>query len=107
MIGKALVREGARIRSTKLLMLCIFVAGAGANLPACTSMDFLTAMNSTAKTEAADQPAQKQTTSSTESTAKSGNWGYAPGNGTDPDDQWSRSQGILETTSPGCPFKFC
>jgi hypothetical protein len=41
-----------------------------------------------------------------EGAAFNGNWGYAPGNGVDPNDEWGRSSGVLDTTSPGCPFEF-
>ena len=42
-----------------------------------------------------------------EGAAYNGNWGFSPGNGVDPNDEWGRSSGVLDTTSPGCPFKFC
>ena len=108
MIGTAVSREWVRARMTKLLM-CIFSLAVAAVLPGCTSLESMTATASaetvTMTNTPTDQPDKKE--ASKEGAAYNGNWGYAPGNGLDPNDEWGRSSGVLDTTAPGCPFKFC
>jgi len=110
MIGAAvLLREWVHARMTKQLMCNIFSLAVTAVLPACTSLESMTAtalaetvtMTNTPTDELDKKEARK------EGAAYNGNWGYSPGNGVDPNDEWGRSSGVLETTSPGCPFKFC
>ena len=118
MIGRARLHEWVHARMTKLLMCSLFPVAVGSVLPGCTSAESVTATIASAqsvtttttskgKDDATDQSGKNQLDARKEDTANTGNWGYAPGNGTDPDDQWSRSRGVLDTTSPGCPFKFC
>jgi hypothetical protein len=108
MVGTALLREWVHARITKLLM-CIFSLAVAAVLPACTSLESMTATASaetvTMTNTPTDQPDKKEARK--EGAAYNGNWGYAPGNGLDPNDEWGRSSGVLDTASPGCPFKFC
>jgi len=110
MIGAAvLLREWVHARMTKQLMCNIFSLAVTAVLPACTSLESMTAtalaetvtMTNTPTDELDKKEARK------EGAAYNGNWGYSPGNGVDPNDEWGRSSGVLDTTSPGCPFKFC
>jgi hypothetical protein len=109
MIGTALLREWVHARMTKLLMCGIFSLAVAAVLPACTSLESMTATASaetvTMTNTRTDQLDKKEARK--EGAAYNGNWGYAPGNGLDPNDEWARSSGVLDTTSPGCPFKFC
>ena len=109
MIGTARLREWIHARKTKLLMCSIFSLAVAAVLPACTSLESMTATASaetvTMNNTPADQLDKKEVRK--EGAAYNGNWGYAPGNGVDPNDEWGRSSGVLDTTSPGCPFKFC
>jgi hypothetical protein len=106
MIGTALLREWVHARMTKLVMCSIFSLAVAAVLPACTSLESMTAAASAAMTNTpTDQLDKKEARK--EGAAYNGNWGYAPGNGVDPNDEWGRSNGILDTNSPGCPFKFC
>jgi hypothetical protein len=109
MTGTALLREWVPARMTKLLMRSIFSLAVAAVLPACTSLESMTATASaetvTMTNTPADQLDKKEVRK--EGAAYNGNWGYAPGNGVDPNDEWGRSSGVLDTTSPGCPFKFC
>jgi len=108
MIGTAVSREWVRAHMTKLLM-CIFSLAVAAVLPGCTSLESMTATASaetvTMTNTPTDQPDKKEARK--EGAAYNGNWGYAPGNGLDPNDEWGRSSGVLDTTAPGCPFKFC
>ena len=107
MIGTALLREWVPGCTTKLLMCSIF--SLAAVLPACTSLESVTATASaetvTMTNTPTDQLEKKEARK--EGAAYNGNWGYSPGNGVDPNDEWGRSSGVLDTTSPGCPFKFC
>src|SRR5262245_20957772 len=104
----ALLRECIHARMTKLLMGGTFSLAVAAGLPACTSLESVTAPASAERATMntpTDQLDKKE--GRKEGAAYNGNWGYAPGNGLDPNDEWGRSTGVLETTSPGCPFKFC
>jgi hypothetical protein len=107
MTGKALLHEWVHARMTKLLMCSIVPVAFAAVLPACTSVESVTATASaqsvTMTNTSTDQFDKKDDRKV--GTAYNGNWGYAPGNGVD--DQWGRSGGVLDTTAPGCPFKFC
>jgi hypothetical protein len=106
MIGTALLCEWVHARTRKLLMCSIFSLAVAAVLPACTSLESMTATASAAMTNTpTDQFDKKEARK--EGAAYNGNWGYAPGNGMDPNDEWGRSSGVLDTNSPGCPFKFC
>jgi len=111
MMSKALLHEWVHARMMKLLMCSIFPVVAAAVLPACTSVESVTAAasapsvtmtNTNTSTDQFDKKNDRK-----EGAAHNGNWGYAPGNGMDPDDEWARSRGLLDTNSPGCPFKFC
>src|SRR5262245_38531130 len=108
MIGTALLRVRVYARMTKVLMCAIFSLAVAAVLPACTSLESVTAAAS-AETATMNTPTDQldKKEGRKEGAAYNGNWGYAPGNGLDPNDEWGRSTGVLETTSPGCPFKFC
>ena len=109
MIGKTLLHERVHARMTKLLMCSIFPVAVAAVLPACTSVESLTATASaqsvTMTNTSTDQFDKKDDRK--EGAAYNGNWGYAPGNGADPNDQWGRSRGFMDTNTPGCPFKSC
>jgi len=104
MIGTARVVPG---RTTKLLMCSIF--SLAAVLPACTSLESVTATASAETVTMTNTPTDQldKKEARKEGAAYNGNWGYSPGNGVDPNDEWGRSSGVLDTTSPGCPFKFC
>jgi hypothetical protein len=107
MIGTALLREWVPGRTTKLLMCSIF--SLAAVLPACTSLESMTATTSAETVTMTNTPTDERDKKEArkEGAAYNGNWGYSPGNGVDPNDEWGRSSGVLDTTSPGCPFKFC
>jgi hypothetical protein len=109
MTGKVLLHERVHARMMKLLMCSIFPVVVAAVLPACTSLESVTATASAEPVPitntSTDQSDKKDNRK--EGAAYNGNWGYAPGNGADPNDEWGRSRGFLDTTSPGCPFKFC
>ena len=109
MIDRALLRESFHARIPKLLTCSIFSLAIAALLPACTLLEFkpapASAENVAMNKIPIDQLDKKEARS--ESASYDGNWGYAPGNGLDPNDEWGRSRGVLDTTSPGCPFKFC
>ena len=117
MIGRTLLHEWVHARMMKLLMCSIFPMAVAAVLPGCTSAEFVTATasaesvktttTSKGKDDAPDQPGKNQLDDRKKDTAYNGNWGYAPGNGADPNDEWGRSRGFFDTNSPGCPFKFC
>ena len=103
------LRKRVNARMTKILMCSIFSLAVAAVLPACTSLESIATTASaeivTMTNPPTDQLDKKEVRK--EGAAYNGNWGYAPGNGLDPNDEWGRSSGVLETTSPGCPFKFC
>src|SRR6478736_3352087 len=103
MIGTALLREWVRGRMTKLLMCSIF--SLAAVLPACTSLESMTATASAETVTMTNTPTDQldKKEARKEGAAYNGNWGYTPGNGLD--DEWGRKSGVLDTNSPGCPFK--
>ncbi len=105
MTDRALLHEWVHARMTKLVMCSIFSLAVAAVLPACTSLERMTATASaeTVTNTPTDQLDKKEDRK--ESTAYNGNWGYTPGNGLD--DEWGRKSGVLDSNSPGCPFKMC
>ena len=96
-------------RMTKLLMCTIFSLAVAAVLPACTSLEAVAPMSSAETVTITNTPTDQldKKEARKEGAAYNGNWGYAPGDGLDPNDEWGRASGVLETTAPGCPFKFC
>ena len=107
MIGAAaLLREWVHARMTKLLMCNIFSLAVAAVLPACASLESMTATASAETVTMTNTPTDEldKKEARKEGAAYNGNWGFAPGNG---DDEWGRSRGFLDTNAPGCPLKFC
>jgi hypothetical protein len=109
MIGTAQLCEWVHSRMAKLLTCSIFSFAVAAALPACTSLEPMTASASTETVTMTNTPTDQldKKEAREEGATYNGNWGYAPGNGLGPNDEWGRSSGVLDTTSPGCPFKFC
>ena len=109
MTDRALLREWVDARMTKLVMCSIFSLAVAAVLPACTSLERMTATASAQTVTTTNTPTDQldKKEARNEGAAYNGNWGYTPGNGADPNDEWGRSRGFMDTNSPGCPFKFC
>jgi hypothetical protein len=107
MTDRALSREWVHARMTKLVMCSIFSLAVAAVLPACTSLERMTATASAETVTMTNTPTDQLDNKEArkEGAAYNGNWGYTPGNGLD--DEWGRKSGVLDANSPGCPFKRC
>ena len=101
MTDRALSREWVHARMTKLVMCSIFSLAVAAVVPACTSLERMTATASAETVTMTNTPTDQLDNKEArkEGAAYSGNWGYTPG--------WGRKSGVLDTNSPGCPFKMC
>src|SRR5215831_4812059 len=96
-------------RMTKLLMCTIFSLAVAAVLPACTSLEAVAPMGSAETVTITNTPTNQldKKEARKEGRADNGNWSDASGDGLDPNYEWRRASGVLETTAPGCPFQFC
>src|SRR5262245_37907668 len=96
-------------RMPKLFLFSFVPLAVAAVLPACTSLEAVAPMASAETVTITNTPTDQldKKEARKEGAAYNGNWGYAPGDGLDPNDEWGRASGVLETTAPGCPFKFC